>query len=1234
MPNFNSTKILGDLIVTGDLKSTVLTGTAPLVVASSTLVTNLNAQYLNGQLGSYYASAASIGNGTVTLAAGNGLVTGGSFTTNQSGNSTVTFDMGTPGNLSSASTSTVSADSHTHAITNYSLSGTANQISVSGTPKVLGSATTLSLPQDIATTSAPTFGRMILSQGMIDGTNNAFVNPNLVLASTNTVDTTGFIGMTFATSSSANYGYSLGALRTTNGGGNMVIRNHFSDAAGVEVFRLGATGTITLPTSGKLTTSTGPLFLSTSGGNGDITIDPNGSGRLIHTKALASKGTTYTHTWMQFDEDVNGNALYLGSGALTVLGAGESITSIKGQIGATTEALVFGSDESTTSTAFRFIGSLQSGWAGRTEVLGITGAGNATLLGDLTTGGDLIVNGGDIKQTAKTGTDQVGGSLIVASGQGTGAGTASTIKFQTPTTTTSGTATQALADRLTITSTGVTISGILQVDGTTQTINSTIVTLDDPVITLGGDTAPTVDDNKDRGIEYRWHNGSAAKLGFFGYDDSIDRFTFIPDATNTSEVFSGTLGDARFNSLELVGGSNIGIFTPTSLTATRTYTFPDATGTVALTSDLHTRSHTMTSTSDHTAGNWKLFHSNGSGQVIELALGTAGHYLRAGGAAAAPTFAQIAYSEISGTPSIPTGFSISAGATDGIFDITGTGGTNSVSYSFAPYASKQATLQHFYLGTTNPDQTTRLNLDANLYATNLYSGGNIVYTSANLPAYPTVGDGTLSWTTSTAGATNTTIAASLSGAYSANTSNNRTMSLAIGPALTNLATTMTGDGAGFLKKTAADTYSIDTTTYYHSGNLPTYPTVNDASLTLTASTGATNTAVTIGTGTGFTANDSTNTTYDIDIGPALTNLSGIMTGAGSGFLKKTAQDTYSIDTNTYLTSYTESDTFQTVTTRGNTTSTSVSITNSTGSINSATGALLVTGGVGIGEKLYTAGNIYASQAASIANPELQVGPGTATGIISVKLRSTGVEGYLQWLSDTDNFRLYTSSSTLAPLTSGILTATSESALTNTSSYPLVLDHQTSGTPANGIGTGIQFKTETAAGNTEIGATIESVTTDVASTSEDFDLVFKTMTAGSAATEKVRISSLGNMTVSGTLFATAKSFQIDHPTKPNMKLRYGSLEGPENGVYVRGKLKDSNIIELPDYWTGLIDADSITVNLTPIGSFQKLYVEKIENNKIYIANQNVLLHKEINCYYTVFAERNDIERLKVEIENNN
>ena len=56
----------------------------------------------------------------------------------------------------------------------------------------------------------------------------------------------------------------------------------------------------------------------------------------------------------------------------------------------------------------------------------------------------------------------------------------------------------------------VIISSDLQIDGTTTTVNSTTLTVDDPIITLGGDATPSSDDNKDRGIEFRYHTGSSA----------------------------------------------------------------------------------------------------------------------------------------------------------------------------------------------------------------------------------------------------------------------------------------------------------------------------------------------------------------------------------------------------------------------------------------------------------------------------------------------------------------------------------------------------------------------------------------------------------------------------------------------------------------------------------------------------------------------------------------------------
>lgn len=98
----------------------------------------------------------------------------------------------------------------------------------------------------------------------------------------------------------------------------------------------------------------------------------------------------------------------------------------------------------------------------------------------------------------------------------------------------------------TITS-GLTVNGNLTVNGTTTTINSTTTTYDDVIVTLGGDTAPTSDDGKDRGIEFRYYSGGAARLGFIGYDNSAGAFTLLTAATNSSEVFSGSVGALAAN---------------------------------------------------------------------------------------------------------------------------------------------------------------------------------------------------------------------------------------------------------------------------------------------------------------------------------------------------------------------------------------------------------------------------------------------------------------------------------------------------------------------------------------------------------------------------------------------------------------------------------------------------------------------------------------------------------------
>ena len=84
----------------------------------------------------------------------------------------------------------------------------------------------------------------------------------------------------------------------------------------------------------------------------------------------------------------------------------------------------------------------------------------------------------------------------------------------------------------------LTVTGDLTVSGTTTTVNSTTVSIADPIFEIGQNSS---DDNLDRGIKFKWSDGGA-KNGFFGFDDSAGKFTFIPDATDTNNVFSGTAG--------------------------------------------------------------------------------------------------------------------------------------------------------------------------------------------------------------------------------------------------------------------------------------------------------------------------------------------------------------------------------------------------------------------------------------------------------------------------------------------------------------------------------------------------------------------------------------------------------------------------------------------------------------------------------------------------------------------
>lgn len=113
---------------------------------------------------------------------------------------------------------------------------------------------------------------------------------------------------------------------------------------------------------------------------------------------------------------------------------------------------------------------------------------------------------------------------------------------------------------------------------------------------------------------------------------------------------------------------------------------------------------------------------------------------------------------------------------------------------------------------------------------------------------------------------------------------------------------------------------------------------------------------------------------------------------------------------------------------------------------------------------------------------------------------------------------------------------------------------------------------------------------------------------------------------GHVLSAKKDFDIPHPTKEGWRLTHACVEGPEAAVYVRGRVKTNEII-LPEYWRGLVDIDTISVNLTPIGSHQDTIVMDWDDEKVILESNG----SPIDCFYHIMAERKDTEKLIPEYE---
>ncbi len=141
-----------------------------------------------------------------------------------------------------------------------------DSVSDSNSADIADSKMMIDINGDVGIGTGVPKGKLEIKQNMTAGTIAAFAEPHLRLAANNTVDSTGFVGMTFATSTADNYGFSWGALRTTSALGGMHLRYHGNSEQGSDIFNIDYTGNVTIATGKYIRSSSSGGFLTIQGG--------------------------------------------------------------------------------------------------------------------------------------------------------------------------------------------------------------------------------------------------------------------------------------------------------------------------------------------------------------------------------------------------------------------------------------------------------------------------------------------------------------------------------------------------------------------------------------------------------------------------------------------------------------------------------------------------------------------------------------------------------------------------------------------------------------------------------------------------------------------------------------------------------------------------------------------------------------------------------------------------------
>jgi hypothetical protein len=329
---------------------------------------------------------------------------------------------------------------------------------------------------------------------------------------------------------------------------------------------------------------------------------------------------------------------------------------------------------------------------------------------------------------------------------------------------------------------------------------------------------------------------------------------------------------------------------------------------------------------------------------------------------------------------------------------------------------------------------------------------------------------------------------------------------------------------------------------------------------------------------------------------------------------------------------------------------SLQITDTTASSNTTTGALLVAGGVGvggtvrIGSELFTGGQVQTGgQIQSLVNVQAGSSTTSNTAFLGIAQRSkifSSADGLFRLTNSANNdFNILQLGGNVLSESAGIKR--------NGTGIDIVLADQTTAgsTPLSGFTdlraanvTSTQLRLSGISGDTYITPNGNGVVTFTDNTSPDFNRI--QLGGTSASFPAIKRNGTGidirdaadagftdlraaNITASGHLAATTKSFLIDNPIKGG-KLQYGVVESNEHSIYVRGKTSEETII-LPDHWEWLVDESKVTVQVTPIGKSMNLWVVEQNNKTVKIGGV------EGSYNYTIYGTRKDVPELEVELE---